>query len=762
MPSLVRKYLIYAAVDGLILQPLSPSRNAQQQHAATPGLSPPLKIEYKSHAIVPVKGDDSSTAASLAGQSGKQGPSLEGFGVVGLLNVSSHAFLISISQRQQVGQIRGKPIYAVTDVAVIPLSSQSEANDALTQAKDSIRQQQNGGKGKRSLDDSDEDESEDDRSVIEEDELQDDDLTLPTTPDRSESRAGDGDNARQRTQSTVAEDVMTRKGMYGRFAERWFSRRGWSVEKRRMQGMSTEESEKDSDAPETVDGQTAPSEESPAEPADTAKEFEAPTEPDKASDVATAANKGDEDTPKGGVTLSLLPKLLRTTKMLFGSRNFFFSYDYDITHSVGTQRSNASNLPLHRIADSQYFWNRHISLPFIRSSQDAFVLPVMQGFVGQCSFAVQKSPSTESADKVVKVHEDVGDIIEDQENPEKLTSSENAEKGFLLTLISRRSVERAGLRYLRRGVDDLGHAANTVETEQILSSPTWDQSEKTYSFTQLRGSIPLYFSQSPYAFKPVPELHHSSAANYEAFRKHFANIGARYGKVQVATLIEKHGNEGRIGEEYEKNASKLNADGGVNGSPLGFEWFDFHDACRGMKFENVSMLVDKLGETISEFGSTVQHNGKILSQQTGVLRTNCMDCLDRTNVAQSAFAKQVLDSQLMSQGFDLKLQSDQTTQWFNTIWADHGDAISKQYSSTAALKGDYTRTRKRDYRGALNDFGLTLSRYYNNIVNDYFSQAVIDYLQGSVNAQVFEDFEANMMSVDPAISVDKVRQNASE
>lgn len=39
-----------------------------------------------------------------------------------------------------------------------------------------------------------------------------------------------------------------------------------------------------------------------------------------------------------------------------------------------------------------------------------------------------------------------------------------------------------------------------------------------------------------------------------------------------------------------------------------------------------------------------------------------------------------------------------------------GDAISKQYSSTRALKGDYTRTRKRDYRGAINDLGLTLSR----------------------------------------------------
>ncbi len=44
---------------------------------------------------------------------------------------------------------------------------------------------------------------------------------------------------------------------------------------------------------------------------------------------------------------------------------------------------------------------------------------------------------------------------------------------------------------------------------------------------------------------------------------------------------------------------------------------------------------------------------------------------------------------------------------------DNGDAISKQYASTAAMKGDYTRTKKRDYRGALTDAGLSLTRFFN-------------------------------------------------
>lgn len=39
-------------------------------------------------------------------------------------------------------------------------------------------------------------------------------------------------------------------------------------------------------------------------------------------------------------------------------------------------------------------------------------------------------------------------------------------------------------------------------------------------------------------------------------------------------------------------------------------------------------------------------NDEFQSQQTGVFRTNCIDCLDRTNVVQSLFAKRILEKQL--------------------------------------------------------------------------------------------------------------------
>jgi hypothetical protein len=70
--------------------------------------------------------------------------------------------------------------------------------------------------------------------------------------------------------------------------------------------------------------------------------------------------------------------------------------------------------------------------------------------------------------------------------------------------------------------------------------------------------------------------------------------------------------------------------------------------------------------------------------------------------------------------------------------------------------------RKRNYQGALNDFSLTLTRYYNNMVNDYFSQAVIDVLLGNLPWTAFEDFETTLKSQDPGISIHRVRENAIE
>lgn len=670
--------------------------------------------------------------------------------------------MILISKRQQVAQIRGAPVYVITDVTFIPLSTEDEARKAIVQANGSLKSTPGGADGVASDNDVSED---DERSTTGQvDEYHDQDSPTCVEPLSADDPALQQRPAGPNLSTTnVAKDVIGSKGQYGRFAERWFSKKGWTSERRRTLGMSVD----DSPQPPSTTAQVSKEGTQQSDSASTPNAAEAGTQKyDIAKPVeATASSSGAKQ---------LLPKLLKTTRVLLISNSFFYSYDMDITRRLGTGSTTGSDLPLHKAVDPlvsqtstvyirsrvlnaarKFFWNSHLVKPFVDGQYHAFILPIMQGFVGQRAFSLERNVK-DSAQAISSAAEDPKEVIQAQASA---TMTER-DSSLLITLISRRTIKRPGLRYLRRGVDDEGHTANSVETEQLLSKASWVPSEKIYSFTQIRGSIPLFFSQSPYAFKPVPVLQHSAATNEAAFKQHFRMLINRYGQIQIVLLVDKSGGEAEIGNRYEAFTQKYNDEQKDEQKKLQFEWFDFHNICRGMKFENVGVLLDSLGNTLDRFGRTIEVNGKMRTKQEGVLRTNCMDCLDRTNVVQSACGRRALEEQLKSEGFSVNLKNDVSTQWFNTLWADNGDAISKQYSSTAALKGDYTRTRHRNYRGAINDIGLSITRYYNNIVNDFFSQASIDFLLGNVTPQVFEDFEDRMMSGDPGMSMQKIRDNA--
>lgn len=53
---------------------------------------------------------------------------------------------------------------------------------------------------------------------------------------------------------------------------------------------------------------------------------------------------------------------------------------------------------------------------------------------------------------------------------------------------------------------------------------------------------------------------------------------------------------------------------------------------------------------------------------------------------------------MMVRPIDIVRMGNKLTQ-FTVAWANNGDQISKLYAGTSALKGDFTRTGKRDLHG---------------------------------------------------------------
>jgi hypothetical protein len=125
----------------------------------------------------------------------------------------------------------------------------------------------------------------------------------------------------------------------------------------------------------------------------------------------------------------------------------------------------------------------------------------------------------------------------------------------------------------------------------------------------------------------------------------------------------------------------------------------------------------------------------VRSKQTAVVRTNCMDCLDRTNVVQSMLGRWTLTRMLIDLGMLRPGESAQDDASFENLfrnkWADNADIVSKTYSGTGALKTDFTRTGNRTKAGALQDFNRSVTRYFSNNFADGPRQDSFDLFLGA-------------------------------
>uniref|UniRef100_A0A674NPJ8 Inositol polyphosphate-5-phosphatase F n=1 Tax=Takifugu rubripes TaxID=31033 RepID=A0A674NPJ8_TAKRU len=397
-------------------------------------------------------------------------------------------------------------------------------------------------------------------------------------------------------------------------------------------------------------------------------------------------------------------------KVFMDSDSFYYSMTYDLTNSVQRQGDqDKSNVPLWKQVDDRFFWNKHMIQDIIDLKADFWVIPIIQGFVQVEELVVNYNETSEE------------DRSSPDTPPQEVTCVDDIHPRFTVALISRRSRHRAGMRYKRRGVDTDGHVANYVETEQLIHVHN-----HTLSFVQTRGSVPVFWSQAGYRYNPRPRLEKEEKQTIPFFSAHFEQQIQLYKTLVIINLVDQNGREKIIGDAYLKQVLLY------NNPKLTYVSFDFHEHCRGMKFENVQILTDAISDIISDMKWAWVDQAGVICKQEGIFRVNCMDCLDRTNVVQAAIARVVMEQQLKKLGVmppeqPLPLKCYRI---YQIMWANNGDTISKQYAGTAALKGDFTRTGERKLAGVMKDGVNSANRYYLNRFRDAYRQAVIDLMMG--------------------------------
>ncbi|XP_077437868.1 phosphatidylinositide phosphatase SAC2 isoform X5 [Vanacampus margaritifer] len=386
---------------------------------------------------------------------------------------------------------------------------------------------------------------------------------------------------------------------------------------------------------------------------------------------------------------------------------------YDLTNTVQRQGDlERSELPLWKQVDDRFFWNKHMIQDLVdlqTTEVDEWVIPIIQGFVQVEELVVNYNETSDE------------ERSSPETPPQEVTCVDDIHPRFTVALISRRSRHRAGMRYKRRGVDTDGHVANYVETEQLIHVHS-----HTLSFVQTRGSVPVFWSQAGYRYNPRPRLEKEEKETMSYFAAHFEEQLKLYKKEVIVNLVDQSGREKLIGDAYIKQVLLY------NNPSLTYVSFDFHEHCRGMKFENVQTLTDAIFDIITDMKWAWVDQAGVICKQEGIFRINCMDCLDRTNVVQAAIARVVMEQQLKKLGVmppeqPLPLKCYKI---YQIMWANNGDTISRQYAGTAALKGDFTRTGERKLAGVMKDGVNSANRYYLNRFRDAYRQAVIDLMMG--------------------------------
>ncbi|KAK2628314.1 hypothetical protein QTJ16_002960 [Diplocarpon rosae] len=434
---------------------------------------------------------------------------------------------------------------------------------------------------------------------------------------------------------------------------------------------------------------------------------------------------------------------------LLGNGSFYYSTDFDLTNRLQDRSTDGSTLDIDNLDDS-FLWNSYMISPLVkfrsrllpqeREALDSsrILTSAIRGFVLTITIPPSSAP---------------------------LRPTRTGLPSFL-TLISRLSCRRAGTRFNSRGIDDDGNVANFVESETIYWSPTGagqpdpSASEKPsgicFSYAQIRGSVPVFWEQAAGLIPGQQKITvtRSPEGTQPALDKHLGELEQNYGAVHVVNLLS----ETKPGEaeltnlyRYGVRHSALNQAGGPNSHDhqlLRETEFDFHAETKGPSgYEAASMirrLIESsadgfayyLSEDIADSGeeSSEKSNRRtvVVLQQEGVFRTNCLDCLDRTNLIQTIISQMAMESFLAHRG---ELAASDFWMRHSSLWADNGDALSRIYAGTGALKSSFTRHGKMSLAGAIADARKSATRLYINNFADKGRQNTIDVLLGRMLGQ---------------------------
>ncbi|TPX33256.1 hypothetical protein SmJEL517_g03887 [Synchytrium microbalum] len=423
---------------------------------------------------------------------------------------------------------------------------------------------------------------------------------------------------------------------------------------------------------------------------------------------------------------------LASVSSVMSSGLMYYSLDIDLSNNTqrviefgGNPRTpiRPNFLPtLFQNLHDPYFFNKHLLRMFLHDASYPYILPLICGYVGSTYIKSGHMP----------IH---------------------------VMLIGRICRYNAGTRARRRGVDGRGAPAIEVESELLVHTP-----HTLASFTQLRGSVPLYWKQecgdTPHINPKLDFEGSISADSFESARVHFENVYKRYGSnITVLDLLsDKEPDQAILSESYSDLLRQLNRPEieyirrpSPTSSLHGLEALTTETRLSQAEQGFFSMMLNAVDPTqyeskprqfvkfmqVQTSPSSITSYYAVFTFQRGIFRISDLDCVDDVNVAEYLMANEALvdilhHAKMWPRG--ARKLSDESMAKLGRLWAGHGDAIAQQYTGTAARGMGRLRNLRgfsRLYDSYIKDSLIRLARTYLDSLQENTRQDNIDLFMGT-------------------------------
>ncbi|KAF3494083.1 hypothetical protein DY000_02057499 [Brassica cretica] len=309
-----------------------------------------------------------------------------------------------------------------------------------------------------------------------------------------------------------------------------------------------------------------------------------------------------------------------------------------------------------------------------------------------------------------------------------------------------------------------------VQTQVIVTKEVpEDKKIPMTSVVQMRGSIPLFCEQQ--------------GRELRGYSTPLENLKQRYGKLIIILNLLKKGKHQKniLLEEFRKAIWIIN--GCMKENYLEAIHFDLHEHYKSgadAAFEYLCAYAKRALGLINLFFCEAPSDEEAISAekeglkadifklQKGVLRSNCLDCLDRTNFAQYANGLVVLDHQLHLLGIrgpPVVDTNNPLAEKLMEAYEKMGHVIAMQYAGSdahtkmfSALRGDWNMMMKH------RDMLTAVHRYYNNAYQDSEKQDAINVFLGKFKPQLgrpalweLRSDRRNTKSSNPNLDIENLR-----